>query len=86
MKALPSIAYALGVIAAILVLGGCGNENGQPQFVSAQVGSRISIADVGRAAFNPPIVAGEVNPDGKVLLGTGFTVRRVSEGKYLRQV
>jgi hypothetical protein len=31
---------------------------------------------------NPPIVAGEINSDGKVLLGTGFTVRHIAFGKY----
>ncbi|MGA8662547.1 MAG: hypothetical protein WA304_10175 [Candidatus Cybelea sp.] len=29
-----------------------------------------------------PIVAGEINFDGRVLLGSGFTAQRISTGKY----
>lgn len=35
-----------------------------------------------RAASEPPIVAGEVSSNGTVILGTGFTAQRMSNGKY----
>jgi hypothetical protein len=37
---------------------------------------------VAPAVQNLPMVAGEVNFDGSVLLGSGFTAQRISTGKY----
>jgi hypothetical protein len=60
--------FALAILTLAIALGGP---------ASAQTFYRVA-----PDFQNPHVVGGEVSADGKIILGTGFTARRIAAGEY----